>query len=338
MAGAKTLKEVSKLPKTMHERLERALKLALEEVERRNARIVGIQLPDGLKHYVPEIVDEFEGRGIETLVSGKATYGACDVDTELIREVDVLLHFAHEPIGIEFDRVVFIPYTYDYDIQAVVSLAERIEEKMISLVATSQYVHRLEDVKEELEKLGYSVSLKRGSNRVPKAGLVLGCNFTAVNRGAEAIVFIGDGLFHPRGAAIYSGKKVYAISPLERKLRIVKEKEVQEFLRRRYALVAKAMDCEVFCILATSKPGQNRVKLALELKNDLRSKGKKCYIAYFDEIRSENFPCDCFVNTACPRIAYDDWKKFRKPVLTPQEMEIVIGKRNWENYEMDEIL
>ena len=47
---------------------------------------------------------------------------------------------------------------------------------------------------------------------------------------------------------------------------------------------------------------------------------------------------DAFVMTACPRIAIDDSKMYKKPLLTPQELEIAIGKRRkWEDYEMDEI-
>ena len=321
------------------EGIEKSIRLALEEVERRNARVAGVQLPDGLKRYTPWIVEELERRGVDVIVSGKPTYGACDVDVELARVVDVLLHFAHEPLKLpDFKNVVFIPYTRDYDAQTVVSLVrERVEEKNLSLIATSQYLHGLKEVKLGLERAGYMVSLKRGSERVAGEGLVLGCNFTAVDRRADAVIFVGDGLFHPRGAAIYSGKRVYAISPLEGKIRVIEESEIQDFLKRRYALIARAMDCEVFCILVTSKPGQNRIKLAVKLREMLKKAGKSCYIAYFDEINPENFPCDCMVNTACPRIAYDDWKRFGKPVLTPQEVEILTNARDWENYGIDEI-
>ena len=47
---------------------------------------------------------------------------------------------------------------------------------------------------------------------------------------------------------------------------------------------------------------------------------------------------DCFVSTACPRIAIDDYIQYKKPILTPIELEIVIGKRKWEDYTFDQIL
>ena len=41
--------------------------------------------------------------------------------------------------------------------------------------------------------------------------------------------------------------------------------------------------------------------------------------------------------TACPRIAIDDSKMYKKPLLTPQELEILFKRRKWEDYEIDEI-
>ena len=42
--------------------------------------------------------------------------------------------------------------------------------------------------------------------------------------------------------------------------------------------------------------------------------------------------------TACPRIAIDDSAMYKKPVITPQELEIVLGLRDWDDYLMDEII
>ena len=46
--------------------------------------------------------------------------------------------------------------------------------------------------------------------------------------------------------------------------------------------------------------------------------------------------CDAYVNTACPRLAYDDQARFPVPVLTPAEFEILLGIRSWEDYVADE--
>ena len=46
---------------------------------------------------------------------------------------------------------------------------------------------------------------------------------------------------------------------------------------------------------------------------------------------------ECYVNTACPRLAYDDQPRFPVPVLTPSEFEILCGVRSWNEYQVDEI-
>ena len=60
-------------------------------------------------------------------------------------------------------------------------------------------------------------------------------------------------------------------------------------------------------ILVSTKTGQNRFKDAVNLKKKL--KDKDCYLFAADIIdlnQLENFPfIECWVNTACPRIADD---------------------------------
>jgi 2-(3-amino-3-carboxypropyl)histidine synthase len=50
-----------------------------------------------------------------------------------------------------------------------------------------------------------------------------------------------------------------------------------------------------------------------------------------------NLGFSCYVNTACPRLAYDDQVRFPVPVLSPQEFEILCNVRTWDEYAIDEI-
>ena len=60
---------------------------------------------------------------------------------------------------------------------------------------------------------------------------------------------------------------------------------------------------------------------------------------HFSPISLQGFrDVDCFVSTSCPRIAIDDYLQYKIPVLTPIELEIVLGKRKWEEYQFDQIL
>jgi len=76
--------------------------------------------------------------------------------------------------------------------------------------------------------------------------------------------------------------------------------------------------------LITTKPGQNNLKKALELKSNDKYKDKNFYFflddtVNFAELENFNF-IDCWINTACPRIAFDDSIKMIKPILNIIEL------------------
>jgi 2-(3-amino-3-carboxypropyl)histidine synthase len=48
------------------------------------------------------------------------------------------------------------------------------------------------------------------------------------------------------------------------------------------------------------------------------------------EVLMEFPSIEAYVNTACPRISFDDASKFRKPVLTVNEALVVVGELSWE--------
>ena len=79
----------------------------------------------------------------------------------------------------------------------------------------------------------------------------------------------------------------------------------------------------------------------LELARHLAGLSKDAVIVTMREVNPDellNLGFDCYVNTACPRLAYDDQIRFPVPVLTPQEFEILCGTRTWEDYTIDEIV
>ena len=84
------------------------------------------------------------------------------------------------------------------------------------------------------------------------------------------------------------------------------------------------------------------MKLAKESKKSLEDNKMEAYIIMADNINPDillpYMELDAFVVSACPRIAIDDSQMYKKPLLTPQELEIVLNKRQWENYQLDEIL
>jgi len=305
----------------------------ISELKRRNVVIAGLQLPDGLKYKSTEIIDKIEKAGFRIFLSGSSSFGACDIDTFLLEEVDVLIHIGHTKL-LKKNNIIYVPYFVDYSIPRDLNL----KEKNLALISTVQYAWKLPEVKKYLEKIGYRIELKKG-DRTKFPGQVLGCNYSPIkNSNADAILFIGDGLFHPLGAAIYSQKKVYRYNPLSREFEEVKP---DKFTIKRNMILGKVMhSTKRGAILVSSKPGQKRIRLAESLKEKANEAGKKVDILMTDEItpyKLSNFPYGFYVNTACPRISYDDTDLFSVPIITPPEFETLLGLRKWEDYKMDEI-
>jgi 2-(3-amino-3-carboxypropyl)histidine synthase len=90
-------------------------------------------------------------------------------------------------------------------------------------------------------------------------------------------------------------------------------------------------------IIVSTKSGQQRLALAQRLVT--LSPG--AVIITMREVNPDellNLGFACYVNTACPRLAYDDQVRFPVPVLSPQEYEILCGVRTWDDYAIDEIV
>jgi 2-(3-amino-3-carboxypropyl)histidine synthase len=100
------------------------------------------------------------------------------------------------------------------------------------------------------------------------------------------------------------------------------------------------MNGNVFGIIVSTKIGQNRIELANRLAGIAKKHGKYAQLIMMDLVTPDQllaFKVDAYVNTACPRITIDDAERFHVPILTPQEFEIVIGERKWDDLKMDEI-
>jgi 2-(3-amino-3-carboxypropyl)histidine synthase len=141
------------------------------------------------------------------------------------------------------------------------------------------------------------------------------------------------------GVSLATGKPTFVFDPILKEIREISEFK-DRIIRQRFAQISKAKNASVFGILIGEKKGQSRKALALKIKKKLEEHGKKAYLISIREIVPEHFlglKIDAFVNTACPRIPIDDALKYKQAFLTPKELEIVLGERKWEEYQMDEL-
>jgi 2-(3-amino-3-carboxypropyl)histidine synthase len=329
--------------------VEKAAKVVLKN----GYKTVALQIPEGLKRNVWKIVEFLEKETqAKIIVIADPCFGACDlVNYELKNlDVDFAIQIGHTSIpNVEnfWIPTLFINAVSTKDVSAVVEKSfPFLEGKKIGVVTTAQHLHTLKVVENILKKHNFMPIVSDGDERISEKGQILGCNFTAGTTIAERVdcfLFIGSGNFHPVGLLLSSKKPVIAANPYTN---VVKKQELEDLkdtiLRQRYGAIANSKNAKRFGILVGTKRGQQRIKLADKIKELLDSFNKKSLIITLDQfspISLQGFSdIDCFVSTACPRIAIDDYLQYKIPILTPVELEIVLGKRKWEEYMFDQIL
>lgn len=204
-------------------------------------------------------------------------------------------------------KTLFIMARSNLDVNELISKVDF--KGRLGLVTTIQHLHLLPSVKRKLKK-----SLI--------VGQVLGCdvsNALKIAKKVDAFLFIGSGNFHPVQIAMKTGKKVFTLDPFTGNLSEVSEEEIESRKRKIRAGYAHFLNANRIGILVSSKPGQSQMKAAESLKKYLLKQNKKPFIFVFDTLdfsQLENFPdIECWVNTACLRMAIEDYDKFPKPVV-----------------------
>ncbi|WP_231183057.1 diphthamide biosynthesis enzyme Dph2 [Haladaptatus sp. DYF46] len=307
----------------------------IDAVEERDAEKVGLQFPEGLKRRGPQVADDLRELlpdDVTILLSGQPCYGACDLDTYLMKRTDVFVHFGHSPMK-NTDKVIYVPLFSNVDVFPIMEQSlEELDVGDVGLVTTAQHMNHFEKMRGWLEERGFDVHTRRGDDRLTHEGQVLGCNYASADIDADQVLYVGGGKFHPLGLAMeHPDKTVVIADPVNN---VVTVADTEKFLKQRYGAVHRAMDAEKWGVIFCTKIGQGRWDVA----QDILDGNENAYLITMDEVtpdRLRNFDMDAFVNTGCPRITTDDGPRFHKPMLTPGEYEIAVGNEPLDSLEFD---
>ncbi len=263
------------------------IKDLVKEIKKRKPKRILLQLPEGLKTRVVEMVRNLQDQGVDVVLSGDPCYGACDIRVREAKMVgaDLIVHVGHEDFGVESDVPVLY---YPWKLEAKLPEFDLSEKKLV-LLTTVQYEDLLEEAKNYLEKKGKEVVFM---------GTALGCKRPELPE-ADAVVFVGTGRFHVLGL---NAEKVYLLDLETKELKDMSE-EIKREKRKRAARLEKLKDAKTVGVVMSSKPGQFEV-----VKDVKMLAGKTTIPIIMDEVtpeKLEGLKCDFYLNTACPRIAED---------------------------------
>ena len=318
----------------------------LKEIE---AKRILLQLPDGLKPHVFDYFNELS-KNFNVIVSSSGFYGACDTGTmDEWKNVDAVVQLGHTEIpNVNYKVPVIFEEYINEDHRSFNDLdlteLERNNYKNISLAYSIQYRQSAEELSKFLKEKGYNVSMGKHDSRLKYDGQLLGCNFSPLHDQEsrnDCHIIVSTGVFHALGAQLSVEKEVFILDMSEPfRLRSMKS-EAERHIRRRYANMARALEAEKFVVVVDTKVGQYRMKLAEKMIKEIQDMGKSAVLAYSNEsspVEFENMMADCIIFTGCPRVATDDFDRYKSPILTAQEFNMIFKKKGNGKYIMDEIV
>ncbi len=133
---------------------------------------------------------------------------------------------------------------------------------------------------------------------------VLGCSKPQFPKDTQAILLIGSGEFHAVSLAFETKLPIYILEAEH--LRKISEEEIYAFEKRKHTSYMQFLNSGKVGVLVSTKPGQENLKKALDIKAKLKE--KKTYVFLGNEIDTrqfENFNMNAWINTACPRLDFE---------------------------------
>ncbi|MGC8628955.1 MAG: diphthamide biosynthesis enzyme Dph2 [Candidatus Micrarchaeia archaeon] len=294
-----------------------------------------LQFPEGLKQYALEYAKKLENEGHEVFVSAEPSFGACDLAIDEAKRIgaEKLVHFGH----VEFKHVDFNVEYVEYHIDASLGLLPESLESLsqyssICLLTNVQHIHQIPEIKAFYERNGKQVVLNKPNGFAKYQGQILGCdvgNVASIDKEVDAFVYFGGGLFHPLGALLQTTKPFFALDPFQGKIErldyLRKEEE-----KKKKARIARAATAKRFGVLVSTKIGQYNLALARLLKSRIESNGKQAVLLVADTFDFDSLnnmlEIDAFVNTACPRLVTEDQERLRKPLISADELMLILQK------------
>jgi 2-(3-amino-3-carboxypropyl)histidine synthase len=300
-------------------------------------------MPEGLLLFATTISDILTQfcPGIETLIMGDVTYGACCIDDYTARALgcDLLVHYAHScliPVDVTKIKTLYVFVDISIDTTHLLSTLEKNfpSGKTIAMVGTIQFNATLHGVRAPLEKAGYEVLIPQISPL--SKGEILGCTSPRLTStdGVDLILYLGDGRFHLESAMIHNPEiPAYRYDPYSRKL-TREGYDHKEMHQLRREAISSAKSARKWGLILGSLGRQGNPHTMKLIEQKLEAQG----IPYINLLLSEIFPgklammsdVECWVQVACPRLSIDWGYAFPRPLLTPYEALIVLGqKEDW---------
>ncbi|KAJ3475610.1 hypothetical protein NLI96_g11724 [Meripilus lineatus] len=301
----------------------------VQEITGSDFKRIALQFPDELLHHSVPVYHEVAAQHVDA---------------------DAVVHYGHACMSLTSRLPVIYVFGKKYlDPHACVESlldsmqSSHIEPKVILLRLDVSYAHKTNDVLLELRsRLAPRISVL--CNEITNKSLPVNGRRSIAGSSSDTtqnpqithdmIFFVGgESLTLANILMTNSSCEVHSYDPHTRSARI-ESMRINKLLMRRYAILQKARDADVFGILVGTLGVASYLPLISHLRTTLSRAHKKSYtisVGKLNPAKLANFPeIECFVLVACPENSVVESKEFLQPIITPYELEIALQKEpNW---------
>ncbi|KAI9026759.1 diphthamide biosynthesis protein [Hyaloraphidium curvatum] len=350
LENAQLNEAIAVLPKNYNFEIHKSI----HAIQMAGAKRVALQMPEGLLMYACTIVDILSGfAGVECVVLGDVTYGACCVDdyTAVAAGCDFLIHYGHSclvPVSVTKIKALYVFVDIQIDLPHFVETmklnfvdAKTGKGGRVVMVATIQFIASLQLAKPLLEP--FFELLYVPQTRPLSPGELLGCTSPVLpsSINPDFVIYLGDGRFHLESMMIHNPDLAYyQYDPYGRTItREYYDHGAMKSLRLGAIEQAKKNGRSWGLILGTlGRQGNPNVYAHIKSQLDARQlPHTTILLSEISPAKLANFAdIDVFVQTSCPRLSIDWGHQYPKPLLSPYEASVVLGSAEWkERYPMD---
>ncbi|KAF9467555.1 putative diphthamide synthesis protein-domain-containing protein [Collybia nuda] len=327
---------------------------------------IALQFPDELLHDSVPIYRRLKSRigpGRELYVLADTSYGSCCVDEVAAQHVDAdaMVHYGYACMS-QTSRlpVIYVFGQKEVDPQRCVdrimdiyesNLASEEKKKpdVILLRHDVVYTHQAENILGKFKEIFDSSGIQVVYSRIPSTTKPVSMQTSTDPPTGDphapsqndvklsdnySIIYIGDESLGLTNLLMTNASaEVYSYDPLTDTARL-ESSRTNKLLMRRYAVVQKARDADVFAILVGTLGVASYLPLIRHLRTLLARNRKKSYtisVGKLNPSKLANFlEIECFVLVACPENSLVESKDFLRPIVTPYELEIALqAEQSW---------
>jgi len=287
---------------------------------------------------ISDILEKFVG--VETLIMGDVTYGACCVDDYTARSLgcDFMVHYGHSclvPIDVSTITTLYV------FVDIKIDLTHFLESVKLNFPATHRVVFAgtvqfQSSIHAAIQPLtDYFARLHVPQAKPLSKGEVLGCTSpTFGDDEFDILIYLADGRFHLESLMIQNPQipSFYKYDPYNKAFTL-EDYDYGQMHSIRSDAIERAKKARHFGVILGTLGRQGNPNILNRITKIIQERGGTVLTVLLSEIfpaKLAQFPqIDAWIQVACPRLSIDWGYAFDKPLLSPYEIEVALEKTKW---------